>query len=151
MRDSAVLETVKCAPPGYARGEMGFTEGLVSGSLVIMVSESAWMPPTDVFETATEVMVKMELAGVNAQDIDIKLDGRRLIVTGRRVDSSAATKRTFRQLEINYGRFERIITFGEGTKVTTGKASYKEGFLLVTLPKVRQQSRTSVVAVELES
>ncbi len=151
MRDTEVLEAVKCAPPRCAGGEMGFTEGMVSGSLVVMVTESAWMPPTDVFETATEVVVKMELAGVNVENIDIKLDGRRLVVTGRRVDASASPKRTFRQLEINYGRFERIIAFGEGTKVTTGKASYKEGFLLITLPKIKQQSRTNVVAVELES
>lgn len=151
MRDNAVLDAVKCAPPMCAGGEGRFTESMVSGSLVVMVAESAWMPPTDVFETASEVIVKMELAGVNVEDIDVKLDGRRLIVTGRRTDTLATTKRTFRQLEINYGRFERIITFSEGTRVTAGKAAYKDGFLTVTLPKVKQQSRTTVVTVELES
>ncbi|MDQ7778540.1 MAG: Hsp20/alpha crystallin family protein [Planctomycetota bacterium] len=150
MRDSLTLETPRYASHKCSHRDVAFSEELVSGNLVVMLTESAWMPPTDVYETQTEVIVKMELAGVGPEDIDIKLEGRRLLVSGRRVDTSSAIKRSFKQLEINYGRFERAIVFDEGTRLTTGRASYKDGFLLISLTKARQRGATQIVSVKLE-
>ncbi len=72
----------------------------------------AWAPNTDVYESADDVMVKVELAGVDKESVQIELDGQTLIIQGMRRDpyggESTAGYR-FRQMEIEYGPFQRAV------------------------------------------
>ena len=95
---------------------------LTSNKLVLMFSERAWQPPTDIYETDAEIIVKMEIAGVDPKSLDIKINGDQLNIKGTRADSETKSKRMFRQMEINYGQFERgIIIHGMCMFVNRGR------------------------------
>ena len=102
-----------------------------------------WQPPIDIHETDEAVLVKVELAGVKADDLQVSLspDDRLLNVSGSRGESSRDREGRTRchQMEIYFGPFERAVALPSGIRLDRDaiKATYREGFLLVTLPKKR--------------
>ncbi len=111
---------------------------------LLMMAEDLWRPPTDVFETEFDFVVKMEIAGVRQEDIKITLSGDTLTVRGRREDTFPPGKRNFRQMEINHGAFERVIFITGPIDEKNIKASCQDGFLEITLPKTRQIESKSI-------
>ncbi len=109
--------------------------------------EKFWEPRVDVYETANAVKVKVELAGVRPRSVNIELsgDGRQLAVRGIRVDEDpdVEDRSVFHQMEIYLGPFERTIALPPKLRVDRDgiKASYKDGLLLIVLPKVTEPER----------
>jgi HSP20 family protein len=103
-----------------------------------------WQPPTDVYETEDHVVVKVEIAGMQAGDFDISLNARRLTIGGVRHDPSA--KLGYQQMEIQYGAFETHVHVPKPVEEDGIEATYKDGFLVVRLPKSkpRQVPVTSI-------
>ena len=66
---------------------------------------SSWAPNTDVYETADRLVVRLELAGVEKDDLEVELEDRLLVVRGYRRDPCRQKPCSFRQMEIDYGRF----------------------------------------------
>src|SRR3989338_497128 len=99
-------------------------------------SNVEWVPNTDIYENEASFMVRMEIAGVSRDDIQINFTDRTLVVKGRRTDSCRATKCHFRQMEIDYGVFERHLVIPRTVDGKRVKASYRNGFLIIELPKV---------------
>ncbi len=109
-----------------------------------------WEPRADVYETRDAVKIKVELAGVRPDSIHIEVsgDGREVTIRGEREDERAeASKRVlFHQMEIYLGPFERALTMPPDVDVDRDQvsAAYREGFVLITLPK-RQRPVTRQV------
>ena len=103
--------------------------------------ERFWEPRADVYETREAVKVKVELAGVRSDSIQVELsgDGRTLAIRGLREDerTEAVDRILFHQMEIYLGPFERILPLPPGADVDRDGvvANYRDGFLVVTLPK----------------
>ena len=106
--------------------------------------ERTWQPPTDVFETPTHFVVRIEIPGVRREDFAIALDAKCLTVRGRRAEIIRGPKRTFKQMEINYGHFERVISIAGPLDVEEAKAVYEQGFLEIIIPRSRR-ARTQTV------
>lgn len=113
-----------------------------------------WEPQVDVYETGSAVKVKVELAGVRREEIRVELaaDGRSLTVSGVREDArnEAVDRILFHQMEIYLGPFERVVSLPPNAEVERDavRASYRDGFLTITLPKQQQSgSRTTQVRV----
>jgi len=119
-----------------------------SSNLVMMFTDRIWHPPTDVYETATEVVIKSEIAGVNPAEIKISVDERNITIKGSRPDQCLTPKRVFRQMEINYGKFERVLSISAPIDPAGAHASYREGFLEVVIPKA-QKDRVTVTHIEI--
>jgi HSP20 family molecular chaperone IbpA len=96
-----------------------------------------WRPPTDVYETDSYVVVKVEIAGMSKEDFDISLDSKRLIIGGIRRDPAA--KLAYQQMEILYGRFETDVYLPWAIDEDKIEAVYQGGFLDVLLPKAQPQ------------
>ena len=102
-----------------------------------------WQPPVDIHETEDVVIVKVELAGVRADDLHVSLtpDDRILNISGVRGEAKGDRQGRIRchQLEIYFGPFERAVALPGGIRLNREaiKATYRDGFLLVTLPKKR--------------
>jgi HSP20 family protein len=94
-----------------------------------------WAPPADVYRTRTGWLIKMDLAGVPATNIELGVRGSRLIVSGSRRDESIREGWTLHQLEISYSRFERVIELPEPLEGTTCRTQYREGMLLIEIGK----------------
>ncbi|MBM4431754.1 MAG: Hsp20/alpha crystallin family protein [Chloroflexi bacterium] len=104
-----------------------------------------WHPPTDVYETDSHVMIKIEVAGVDVDDLVVRLHGRVLDVHGCREDPAA--KLSYQQMEISYGEFRSEVYLPCPVDETAATASYDKGFLHIRLPKAQQERKVPVIVV----
>lgn len=94
-----------------------------------------WQPSADVFETADEIIVRFEVAGVRGDDLRVNVEGTVLRLRGvRRTPPSAAIDR-LQQMEISFGPFEREIAIQAVFDSETVRARLEDGFLEVRIPK----------------
>ncbi len=98
-------------------------------------SESYWVPNTDVYVTEGGLVIKVELAGMRREDLELTAEGNRLKIAGQRPDGCRAPKCTFLVMEINYGAFESIIELPPGYNLDNAKALYQNGFLRIDVPE----------------
>ena len=101
------------------------------------VAEGGWHPFTDIYETDGQVVVRMELAGIDPDSLEVTKEGRCLVVRGERHDPLAATARACHQIEISHGPFERVVCLPVDFREDGVKAEYgaRSGFLLITIDK----------------
>ena len=74
-----------------------------------LASEANWSPNTDIYVTDDGLVVKVELAGMRREDLELTVEGRLLKISGQRPDGCRTAKCTFLAMDINYGAFERVI------------------------------------------
>jgi HSP20 family protein len=102
-------------------------------------------PPTDVYHTDGEIVVLMEIAGMRDQEVEIQLDGRRMIVRGEKHDRRVHSPgRVYNVVEIPYGPFERRITLPADVDDEHVTVRYDDGLLQITLPKRRVEPERRV-------
>ena len=95
--------------------------------------EHLWNPAADVYRTRDGWFVKMELAGVEPDELEVTVAGDTLRVAGTRRDERLTEAVSYHQLEITYSRFERTIRFPcpiEGAHLVR---RCKDGLLLLHL------------------
>lgn len=106
-----------------------------AGRWALSRQRKTWRPPTDVYETVDCFVVKVEIAGMQRQDLRIALKAKQLTISGIRQDSS--TKVGYQQMEIQYGAFESSVSLPTAVNQDAVEATYQEGFLTIRLPKAR--------------
>jgi HSP20 family protein len=97
-----------------------------------------WNPAADVYRTRDGWFVKMELAGVEPDELEMTIEGDTLRIAGSRRDERLTEAVSYHQLEITYSRFERTIRFPcpiEGARLAR---RYKDGLLLLHLQSAEQ-------------
>jgi len=111
-----------------------------------IVQHRGWRPPTDVYEIDSATVVKVEIAGIDAVEVNISFANSVLTVSGTRRDP--AEKLTYQQMEIKYGEFRTDIFLPWPVKKDDIEANYDDGFLVVVLPKAREKRSVPVRVVE---
>ena len=111
-----------------------------------ILQHRGWRPPTDVYETDTAAVVRVEIAGVQKGDVDISFANRILTVSGRRRDPAA--KLTYQQMEIKYGDFRSDVFLPWTVKEEDIEANYEDGFLVITLPKTKGKHKVPITVIE---
>jgi HSP20 family protein len=106
---------------------------------MVRFSPKTWQPAIDVYETDKEVVVLVELAGLKEDEIEVAVLNNILVVKGERRDIKQGIKRTYSQMEILWGPFDRHIALPANVDVDQIKAFYEGGFVEVVLPKVDQE------------
>ncbi len=102
----------------------------------------AFRPATDVYETETQIVVQVEIAGARADDIQITLIDRRLEIRGVRFHASTEP-RAYQQLEVNYGDFRSDVDLPDAVDADRAEADYHNGLLTIVLPRRRAQHSVS--------
>ncbi len=97
-----------------------------------------WKPAVDVYETANEIVVLVDLAGINKEEIEVTFDGDNLRIMGSRRDITSTPKVRLHQMEIDFGNFERLIAISAQVDKNKISATYRRGFLQITLTKLRK-------------
>jgi HSP20 family protein len=92
-----------------------------------------WRPPTDVYETEDDIIVRVEIAGMRESDFAISLNERVLTIEGVRSDQ--AERRAFHQMEIRFGEFNTEVDLHWAVDSEAIQADYKDGILRIVLPK----------------
>ena len=106
-----------------------------------------WVPNTDVYVTDNGLVVKVELAGMRSENLEITVEGNRLRISGNRPDGCRAAKCSFLVMEINYGRFESLLEVPGGYDLSQAKAAYLNGFLRIDVPLATRPAKTSKVPI----
>ena len=106
-----------------------------------------WVPNTDVYATDNGLVVKVELAGMRSEHLEITVEGSRLRISGNRPDGCRSAKASFLVMEINYGPFESLLELPEGYDLSQARASYLNGFLRIDVPVAQRQSKNTKVPV----
>jgi HSP20 family protein len=96
--------------------------------------ESAWNPPTDIFDMGDYIHINIEMAGINPKDVSVTLNRNILTVKGSRVEDESAKMRVL-QMEILYGYFERQLILPSSVDPNRALAYYQRGMLEINLPK----------------
>lgn len=103
----------------------------------------------DVFEDDTRVVVRVEVPGMDKQDLDLEIQGDVLIVRGEKKFERESTRGRYRVLQCAYGSFRRVVQLPTQVMADQARASYRNGVLRVEAPKVDFGSpRRHTVAVE---
>ena len=92
-----------------------------------------WCPAADVYRTADGWIVKVDLAGIKASDVEVTVDGDVLRVSGSRRDGTCGEGVSHYQLEITYSRFEKMIQFPRSIEHVQIERDYSDGLLTLRL------------------
>jgi HSP20 family protein len=92
-----------------------------------------WYPAADVYQTRDGWVVKVELAGVSFDEIEIKIEGATLSIEGCRRDHQCTETLSYHQLEITYSRFQKTIDFPCPIQSALIEQDYRDGLLLLRL------------------
>ena len=99
---------------------------------------SGWTPVLDLYEDKENVFVKMDLPGMNREDIEVSLHEGCLSISGERKSEQKHEDAETYRAERFFGRFQRTVTLPVAVAADKVKAEYKDGILAITLPKTEE-------------
>ena len=115
-------------------------------------AETCWAPNTDVYVCEEGLVIKVELAGMRREDLELIVESNRLKIRGYRPDGCRAPKCKFLVMEINYGAFATVIELPKGYDLSQARAAYQNGFLRIDVPvqggKPTESSTITLAAAE---
>jgi len=94
-----------------------------------------WVPAVDISETAESFKLKVELPEVKKEDVHVTLENGMLTIQGERRQEKEEKDTRMHRVECSYGSFLRSFQVPENVDGTRIDAEFKDGMLLVTLPK----------------
>jgi HSP20 family protein len=102
------------------------------------------VPSVDVIDRDHEFLVKAELPGVNKDDINITLTGSTITIEAKMEREETEEQENYCHREICHGTFVRTLELPAAVDENAAKASFKNGMLELTIPKVEQTKRKNV-------
>jgi HSP20 family protein len=112
-------------------------EFMVSDRTNLKVSslQRKWHPLTDVYETDTEFVIRMEIAGMSEGEFTVEADRQMISICGSRQD--VMFPRAFYQMEIPFGEFRVVVDLPSIINLNEITADYKDGFIQIHAPKIQ--------------
>ena len=150
--------TTRIVPEGLVELDRPFAEFFrtLSGpwpfrTLFALTPGKHFLPTADVYARNGDMVVKLDLPGVEPKDIHVKLDEGELIVTGERKADQEIKEEGYYRKESSYGLFERHMSVPKGIKETEIKAEFVNGVLEISMPrtaKVEGQPKAKEIPVK---
>jgi HSP20 family protein len=124
-------------------GEFGFQQKELLGL------DGGWSPDVDIYENADNIMVEIELPGVEQKDITLLLHSNRLEVKGFKREKEKSRKPKYIRLEREYGSFRRFVFLPEAVIPERAAAYFRNGVLIITLRKLKRgRKKERVVSIQ---
>jgi HSP20 family protein len=111
-------------------------------------SRANWLPLMDISETNENLIIKVEVPGVESKDIDISITGDILTIKGEKKSEKEEKNKNYHFIERKYGAFLRSVTLPVSVKTDQIKAEYKNGILEINLPKI-EKSEVKKIPVKI--
>lgn len=110
---------------------------------------TGFLPAVDIAYVSNppRAIVTAELAGIEIEQLDLEIEGRKLILAGRRGPATVEGE-VYQQVEIERGSFRRVVELGADVRAEQAKAQYEDGMLRVELPLVPTELRLRAVQVD---
>jgi HSP20 family protein len=108
----------------------------------------SWAPAVDIYEREGNLVLKAELPGIEAKDVDIRLENNVLTLRGERQFDNEVKRESYHRVERSYGTFSRSFTLPSVVDQEKIKAEYKDGVLRVTLPK-KEEAKPKQISISV--
>lgn len=112
-------------------------EALAPERIPSQLPASGWTPVADVYETGDSFVVLMELPGIDEDDVEVAVDGDRLVVKGERRPRLPARPDRFHRMERSHGPFARSFALTQAVDPDDVSAQFRDGLLRIELGKAR--------------
>lgn len=108
--------------------------------------EGRLMPAVESFVKGGELVVRVDLPGIDPKHVELAIEGDRLHIKGEREEKTERKERDYLHREVSYGRFDRMVALPPGVEADTIKAAYHEGVLEVTMkaPKTMTSKKVPI-------
>jgi HSP20 family protein len=111
---------------------------------------AGWSPLVDVFEDSEGITLKVELPEVDANDVEIQLEGNALTLRGERKLENADKQDGYHRVERSYGAFSRRFTLPSTVETNNVTAQSRDGVLRIFLPK-KAETKPRQIKVQADS
>ena len=99
------------------------------------LTTTSFAPPVDTYEDEHNIVLKLEVPGIDEKDIDVHIDNNTLTVHGERNIEKEEKEENFRRIERQYGSFTRSFTLPSSVDPGQVTADYSRGVLKIKLAK----------------
>lgn len=111
-------------------------------------ADSLFVPAAEISETEESILLKLEIPGMDAKDLDVQVSKDEVTISGERKEETQSEEKGYRRSEFRYGQFQRVIALPRNVQNSAVEAEYKDGILRLVLPKAEEE-RNKVVKVNL--
>jgi HSP20 family molecular chaperone IbpA len=100
--------------------------------------------PVDVYQTASEIVIRTFIAGVRPDEINLSLSRDMVVIEGAREERDAVSDQDYFIRELFWGSFSRTILLPQEVDVDNASAGAKDGLLSIVLPKLDKSRQTKL-------
>ena len=111
-------------------------------------SLGSWAPAVDIFEHNGSIVLKAELPGMDAKNVDVRVENNVLTLRGERKLDDEVKKESYHRVERSYGTFLRSFTLPNVIDTEKIKAEFKDGVLRLTLPK-KDEAKPKQISIQV--
>jgi HSP20 family protein len=111
-------------------------------------SLASWAPAVDIYETAHELVVKVDLPDVKPEGLDVRVENNILTIRGERKFENKVNEENYLRVERAYGAFSRSFSLASTVNTEAIKADYKDGVLTLSIPK-REEAKPKQIKVQV--
>lgn len=122
----------------------GFPRSMILRGVSAMFHAGSWFPAADVYETASAIIVCVDISGMEPESLAVMVEESRVTVSGERGYESREMVSNIHQLEIERGFYERSISLPKMVDVSRVVSESRNGFLLITLPLRRSAGKIRI-------
>lgn len=109
---------------------------------------TAFAPAAEIEETQEAVVLKLEVPGLEAKDLDVEVTAEAVAIKGERREETKTEEKGVTRSEFRYGSFQRVIPLPTRVQNNKVEAEYKNGILHLNLPKAEEE-KNKVVKVNI--
>jgi HSP20 family protein len=99
---------------------------------------ATWAPPVDILDTAEAFVIKAELPGLSAEDVEVEIDDDVLSIRGERRFQEEVEEGRYHRIERAYGAFARTLHLPQGVRREDIAATFTDGVLEIRVPKAEE-------------
>src|SRR6266513_2582385 len=114
------------------------------------LTTTALAPPVDIYEDEHNIILKIEVPGIDEKDIDVSVQNNTLTVHGERKIEKEEKEENYRRVERQYGSFTRTFTLPTTVDTENVAATYDKGVLKINLPK-KAEAKPKQIKVNVNS
>ncbi len=112
-----------------------------------VTNRGSWTPLVDIYQTGnTEIVMKVELAGLRREDIQLTIENNTLTLRGERKHDEGVPDDAYHRIERSFGPFSRTFTLPNTVDGGNVRAEYRDGVLTLRLP-LREEARARQIEV----
>jgi len=100
---------------------------------------STWLPALDVWETDGEIVIALDLPGIEEEKVEVEVEEGVLTISGAREREVKQEGEHFHRFERRFGTFARSVTLPQGIDESKIEARFADGVLEVHVPKPEER------------